>query len=177
MLDKQEVQDVLDRFVTSVVNQSKRALTLQSKNRSGKLHKSIKGYSKASTNSFETSFEMAKPYGKFQDRGVKGVGGIKADGSAWKVKTVSRNGFGMSSPYKFGSKQPPMKAFKQDRLGRPVSDGRAFATAKTVYHQGIKSSLFFTKPFESAFSRLPQELIEAYGLDIEDFLEFTLNET
>ena len=52
----------------------------------------------------------------------------------------------------------------------------AFATAKTVYHQGIKSSLFFTKPFEAAFSRLPQELIEAYGLDIEDFLEFTLNE-
>ena len=27
--------------------------------------------------------------------------------------------------------------------------------------------MFFTKPFEKAFDRLPDELVEAYGLDIE----------
>jgi hypothetical protein len=33
--------------------------------------------------------------------------------------------------------------------------------------QGIKPSLFFTKPFEAAFKRLPDDLIEKFGLDAE----------
>jgi hypothetical protein len=33
--------------------------------------------------------------------------------------------------------------------------------------------MFFTKPFEKAFLNLPQEVIEAYALDIDDLLEFT----
>ena len=32
-----------------------------------------------------------------------------------------------------------------------------------------------TKPFEKAFERLPDELVEAYGLDVEQFLEYTIN--
>jgi len=35
--------------------------------------------------------------------------------------------------------------------------------------------LFFTKPFERAFRKLPDQVIEAYGLDVEEFLKFTLN--
>jgi hypothetical protein len=35
--------------------------------------------------------------------------------------------------------------------------------------------MFFTKPFEAAFKRLPDDLIEKFGLDIEDFLKFTTN--
>jgi hypothetical protein len=38
---------------------------------------------------------------------------------------------------------------------------------ESVYHQGIKPSLFFTKPFEAAFKRLPDDLIEKFGLDAE----------
>jgi hypothetical protein len=30
---------------------------------------------------------------------------------------------------------------------------------------GIKPSLFFTKPFEAAYKQLPEELVEKYGLD------------
>jgi hypothetical protein len=40
-----------------------------------------------------------------------------------------------------------------------------FAIARSIFNNGIKPSLFFTKPFESAFKRLPQDLVEAYGLD------------
>jgi len=36
--------------------------------------------------------------------------------------------------------------------------------------------LFFTKPFEQGFKKLPDELIEKFGLDVEDFLAFTLKE-
>jgi hypothetical protein len=50
-----------------------------------------------------------------------------------------------------------------------------FLISRSIFRKGIKPSLFFTKPFEQAFEKLPNELIEAYGLDVEEFLQFTLN--
>jgi hypothetical protein len=48
-----------------------------------------------------------------------------------------------------------------------------FILQKSIYEKGIKASMFFTKPFEKAFDNLPSEVIEAFGLDIDDLLEFT----
>lgn len=51
-----------------------------------------------------------------------------------------------------------------------------FLIARSIFKKGIKPSLFFTKPFEQAFKKLPDELKDKYGLDIQDFLAFTLNQ-
>ena len=51
----------------------------------------------------------------------------------------------------------------------------AYVVASNIYNRGLKPSLFFTKPFEQGFKKLPDELLEAYGLDVEEFLQFTLN--
>jgi hypothetical protein len=51
----------------------------------------------------------------------------------------------------------------------------SYIISNSIFEKGIKPSLFFTKPFEKAFKNLPNELVEAYGLDVEDFLAFTLN--
>lgn len=175
MLDKEEVEKALDRFITTVVNQSKRSLTLKSKNKTRRLHKSIKGDYKVMDNSLSAYIEMER-YGKYQDRGVKGVGGKKADGSTWNKKRVTRNAFEKPTPYAFKNLQPPSNAFRTDKINRPVSKAQSFATAVTVYRQGIETSEFFTKPFEAAFKKLPDELAEAYGLDVEDFIEFVIND-
>ena len=50
-----------------------------------------------------------------------------------------------------------------------------FLIARSIQKKGLKPSLFFTKPFEQGFKKLPDELLEAYGLDVEEFLQFTLN--
>lgn len=39
---------------------------------------------------------------------------------------------------------------------------------------GLKTTNFFTEPFETAFKRLPDEIIEAYGLDIESLLKTSI---
>ena len=49
----------------------------------------------------------------------------------------------------------------------------AFIITRSIYNKGIAPSLFFTKPFEAAFKNLPDELLEAYGLEVEDFLKYT----
>jgi hypothetical protein len=48
-----------------------------------------------------------------------------------------------------------------------------FVLQNSIYEKGIKPSLFFTKPFEKAFLRLPEDIIERFALDIDDLLDFT----
>ncbi len=48
-----------------------------------------------------------------------------------------------------------------------------FWLQKRIFAQGIKPSLFFTKPFEDAFKRLPNELIEKFGLDAMNLFKQT----
>jgi len=52
----------------------------------------------------------------------------------------------------------------------------AHVIAGNIYNRGIKPSLFFTKPFESAYKNLPQELIEKYGLDALKLINKQLDE-
>ena len=158
MLDKQEVQEAIDKFRKYVVQQSKSNLTKQKKNASKSLYNSIKGISKVNPNSISLYFEM-EAHGVFQDKGVSG-----------KEKKYN-------TPYSYKSKMPPTKALDKwvvrrgiaprDAKGRLISrQSLKFAIAKGIFKNGIKPSLFFTKPFEAAYDRLPDELVEAYGIDI-----------
>jgi hypothetical protein len=163
-MQKAEVQKALERFRDHVVSVSKRNLTNSKKNSSKKLYNSIKGNVKAMPNSFSMEFTM-EDYGVFQDAGVSGT----------KKK--------YNTPYSYKSKMPPVKAFDKwivrKGLAPRKSGGQftsrkslAFLIARSVFRNGIKPSLFFTKPFEAAYKNLPQELVEAYGLDaIELFNE------
>jgi len=177
MLGREEIDKALSKFVKYVTTQAKANLTRKDKNVRGNLHKSIKGNSKVSKNSIEVSFEM-EDYGKFQDLGVKG-------------KTSSQKA--PNSPYRFGTGSAKGKSDKKmvDHIQEWVTNRRfqfqskdegskgrflsyeqtAFLITRSVYHKGIEASRFFSKPFETAFEKLPEELIEAYGLDVEKFLK------
>ena len=158
MLDKEEVQEAIDKFRKYVVQQSRSNLTKQKKNASKSLYNSIKGVSKVNPNSISLYFEM-EAHGVFQDKGVSG-----------KEKKYN-------TPYSYKSKMPPTKALDKWVVRRGIAPREAkgrlisrqslkFAIAKGIFKNGIKPSLFFTKPFEAAYDRLPDELVEAYGIDI-----------
>jgi hypothetical protein len=156
-MQKTEVQKELEHFRDYVVSQSRRNLSRLKKNSSKRLYQSIKGDVKTHPNSFEMTFSM-EDYGVFQDAGVSG-----------KKKKYN-------TPYSYKSKMPPPKAFDKwivrkgltprDASGKFKSrKGLSYAIARSVFMNGIKPSLFFTKPFEAAYKRLPEELVEKYGLD------------
>ena len=154
-----EVQKYLDDFKRSIISEAKRNLRKQKT--SGDLSKSLKSRVKESKNSIEITFKM-KAYGFFQDRGVKG-----------KEKGKSLSGF------KYKDKAPPPKAFDKwaiKKLPKATRNSKGqfvsrksltFALSRYIYKNGIKPTLFFTKPFEKHFKRLPEEIIEKYKLDIE----------
>lgn len=166
MLNIEQTQKALDRFRLHVVKESKKNLTNKQKNASKGLYNSIKGEVKASPNSIQLEFIMNQ-YGTFQDKGVSG-----------KEKKYN-------TPFSFKSKRPPSKPFekwaKQKGIKPRGANGRfisykslGYLIARSIYRKGIKPSLFFTKPFESAFKNLPEEMIKAFALDVDVQLNKTI---
>ena len=166
MLDKEEVQEAIDKFRKYVVQQSRSNLTKQKKNASKSLYNSIKGVSKVNPNSISLYFEMEE-HGIYQDKGVKGkTSSTKAPNSPFKFGSGTGKKGGLTNGIQKWVKQ---KRFQfRDEKGRFMSyNSTAFLITRSIYNKGLKPSMFFTKPFEKAFDRLPDELVEAYGLDIE----------
>jgi len=178
MLDLENTRNTLNIFADNVVGKSKNNLKRKDKLASKNLFDSIDSELKIHKNSFSLSFEM-EDYGTFVDAGVKGVGGTKADGTKWKLKRVT------NSKFKYRNKKPPLMAFNGWTIRKgiaPRSKGGQFtkrkgllhAIATSVFHTGLETTKFFTEPFEKEYRDLPDELIEAYGLDLDNFLEFTI---
>ena len=157
-----EVQKYLDEFKRSIISEAKRNLRKQKT--TGDLSKSLKSRVKESPNSIEITFRM-KAYGFFQDRGVKGTEKGKSL-SNFKYKTGKEN----APPPRVFSQWAIKKLPKQtrDSKGRFVSrKSLQFALSRHIQKNGIEPTLFFTKPFEKHFKKLPEEIIEKYKLDIE----------
>ena len=47
-----------------------------------------------------------------------------------------------------------------------------FLIARSIYQNGLKPSLFFTKPFEKHYKDLPVVLEKAFELDVDEFIDF-----
>ena len=162
------VQQELNRFAKYVIQQSRTNLTKGKKNSSKTLYNSLDYDLNVSPNSFSMSFLM-EDYGVFQDKGVSGI----------KKK--------YNTPYSYTNKMPPPSKMdkwivRKGLKGVRGKDGKfisrkslQFMIARSIYNNGIKPSLFFTKPFQKAFTNLDKDIIEAYKLDVEELLKFTTN--
>ena len=159
--------EALKEFEQKVVQAAKDNLTKQ--NTSGDLSKSIKGDVKQMPNSIRVFFEMNE-YGFYQDRGVKGT----------------KSGKSLDN-FAYTNKMPPPKAFDKWVVRKGIAPrdvkgkfqsrkGLNFAIARSIFEKGIKPTMFFTKPFEKAYKQLPEELIEKYGLDMENLLLSIIDE-
>ena len=166
-----KTQEELNKFAKYVIQQSRTNLTKQKKNASGELYNSL-GYDlNVSPNSFSLEFYMAD-YGAFIDEGVHGS---KSSYLETRNSRFAFSGRFKTIPTKALDKWTVTKGIApRDKQGRFISrQSLKYIIAKSIYEKGIKASLFFTKPFERAFENLPNELVEAFALDIDDLLEFT----
>jgi hypothetical protein len=168
MQDAEKTYNYLNDFAKYVIQQSRSNLTKGGKNVDNKLYNSLDKQIEVGANSFRLAFLMEN-YGEFQDKGVSGT--------QRKYNT----------PFSYKGKRPPLKPiqdwvtkrrfqFRDRSTGKFMSfKSTAYLVAGGILKNGIKPSLFFTKPFEKAFERLPDELVETYGLDVEQFLQYTIN--
>ena len=166
-VNQENTEKALQAFLKYTITQAKANLTRKKKNSTRALYDSLDYDYKVSKNSFTASIS-GLDYGEYQDKGVSG-----------KKKKYN-------TPYSYKDKQPPASAFdkwivrkgiapRNDKGQFQTRKGIAFAIARSVFINGIKPSRFMSDPFEKGFKRLPDEIIEAFGLDVETFLKQVIN--
>ena len=162
------VQAELRTFAKYVISQSRANLTRSKKNSSKKLYDSLDYDLNVSKNSFGLEFLM-EDYGIFQDVGVSGV----------KKK--------YNTPYSYTDKMPPPSKMDKwivkkgiapkDENGKFIKrKSLQFMIARSIYNNGIKPSLFFTKPFKKAFKNLDKDIVKAFRLDVEAILKTSVKD-
>jgi hypothetical protein len=161
----ENLKKALEVFRDAVVQQAKLNLKGQNKVSSGNLYNSIKGSEvKVSDNSIQFNIEM-EDYGTFIDKGVNGKK------SAY------------TTPYSYKDKMPPPSKLDKWIVKKGIAprgeNGKfidrkslQFAIAKSIFNNGIKPSLFFTKPFEEQYKKLEGQLDDILFRDAEEMIQF-----
>jgi hypothetical protein len=172
-----EVDNVIKKFRDYVIQQSRSNLTKGGKNVSKELYNSIKGEIVTDKGFSIVGFSM-DDYGMFQDKGVKGKSSsAKAPNSPFK--------FGSGTGKKGGLTQGINKwvrakgfQFRDKKTGKFMSyQATSFLITRSIFHKGIKPSLFFTKPFESGYKKyIDVDLIKAFGQDVETMVDYNLKD-
>ena len=159
-IERDNVEKTMREFAHNVVRQAKLNLL------PGRLKESIESdLDVFQTGNYSLAFLMEE-YGLFQDMGVSGT----------KVKYNTR--------FTYKNKQPPSTPIanwaKKKFIRFRDKDGKftkanyksiGFVIARSIKRKGIKPSLFFTKPFRHYFTSLPDDIVEAYGLDLDTALD------
>tara|TARA_R110001592_G_scaffold101704_3_gene287656 strand:- start:1864 stop:2427 length:564 start_codon:yes stop_codon:yes gene_type:complete len=183
----QELNKMLNDFGKYMVQQSKSNLTRQKKG-GGPLYNSITYDVKETDGKLLFEFEMQE-YGEFQDKGVRGANPSNVSPNARLKGQQAPN-----SPYRFGSgtQAGTMNSFidkvaawaqiknirfrdKKGRYSKGDYRSLGYVIASNIYNRGLKPSLFYTKPFDKAFERLPDELFESFAVDVEHGITEQIN--
>lgn len=160
-MKKGEVQKYLDKFRENVISEAKKGIPRNT----GSLAKSLKSYVKESPNSVQITFEM-NAYGYFQDRGVKGVSSGESL-SDYRFGTGNGEEGGLTRGINKWVQQKRIQ-FRNKQTGQFMSyEQTARTIIRSIWQKGIKPTMFFTKPFEKYYKRLPNEITEKYFKDME----------
>ena len=174
-MDTKNIENYLQSFGQHVVDDSKKLL--YSEKGSTALGKSIKFKVVPTATGFSTKFYM-DDYGTFLDKGVSG--------NKKKQSFKDYKGRGMSSPYSYTTKGPPidilskwikrkgikghgMKKGRSKDTGQYIS-GLAIYISHKIKVRGIKSLSFFQKPLGLWYDRLQHDFLKIFKKDIESYL-------
>lgn len=149
-------EKALEKFGKYLVKESRKNLTRKNKNNTKRLYDSLDYEVKVMPNSMTFDFLMEE-YGEWVDKGRKAG---KMPPQKEILKWVSQRRI----------------QFRDNRGRFKTYESTAWAITKSIKKRGIPASNFYSRPFNLGFKKLPTALQEAYALDVEEFLEYTINE-
>lgn len=180
---QENVKASLQKFADGVVAQAKANLARENKNVTGTLSDSLQYELEVGPNSIALRWKMDQlaPYWKFQDYGVQGkTSNTKAPSSPFRFgtgKSGMKGGLTRAINQWVRARRFQFQSREKGTKGQFLSyDATAFLITRSIYNKGIRTTSFFTKPFQLQFKQLPQEIAKAYALDVADFLRFTLQQ-
>lgn len=171
---KTNLEKTFDEFGENVITKARQNLISEGHTDTKKLYNSLEyDYKVNKKGSFEFAFYM-EDYGTFFDKGVKGVNSSKkAPNSPYKFGTGTGESGGLTRGIKGWVKRKRFQFRKVN--GKFMSyESTAFTIIRSIWNTGKEATNFFTTPFEQEFNKLPNEVVKAYGLDIENFFKYTV---
>ena len=175
MLKLEKVNKTIQMFRDYVIRESKNNLIHSSNNNTGSLSNSIKGEVVTESDFTIVGFSM-NDYGTFVDLGVKGkTSSTKAPNSPYKFGSGTGRKGGLTKGINQWVRQKGFQ-FRDKKSGKFLSyDSTAYLITRSIFHKGIKPSLFFTKPFEAGYKKyIDIDLIKAFGQDVDTVVDFNL---
>ena len=173
-LETKALEEVLSSFGSRLIEKARANLNKKGKRAKGTLFDQM-SYDIEKTMSgvkFKMDFGSAEDYWEFVDQGVQGAGGFKGSGRKR----------GQGSPFKFGRKQPPLRAILpwislkgikgRDKKGRFITkNSLAFLIARSIKQRGIERTRFISKPYDDMIDDLKLELVGALAEDVDNSIE------
>lgn len=169
------VDALIKKFRSYVIQQSRSNLTKGGKNVSSRLYNSIQSEVLKEDDYSLINFSM-EDYGAYQDQGVKGKSkSAKAPNSPFKFGSGNGRKGGLTEGIDKWVRQRGIQ-FRDKKTGKFISyKSTAFIITRSIYQTGIRPSLFFTKPFEKAKNMyLGAELQKAFKADIDTLVSYKL---
>lgn len=168
-MDFKNTSKALELFATAVKLKARTNLKKAKQFVSKKLHDSVDYNLNVYKNSFSLEFYM-EDYGTFMDLGVKGSESTYPEsiGSPYKY---TKGKFKMINPASLDKWTIQKGIAPRSKDGRFIDrKSLKYAIATSIYRKGLKGSKFFTRAFEEEFSKIDDQVQEAFGLDVNDFL-------
>ena len=155
----------LDKFAKVVTTKAKKYIHDRKISSGGQLRRSI-DY-KVDKNKAEVSFLMEK-YGVLRDSGQ--LGSKRKILKGWNKSIFIPRGKG------FTSKAPPSDVIKKWIRTKPVRwniplNSMAFLIARKIRTEGIQPGLFFSDAFNEEIKKAETQIVEAFGLDIDNIID------
>ena len=167
-MDFKKTKQALELFAKAVKLKARKNLKKEKQISSGKLLDSIDYNLNVSPNSFSLEFYM-EDYGTFMDLGVKGSKSTYPESRNSPYKYSGR--FKMINPASLDKWLIKKSLAPRDESGRFIErKNLKYMIATSIYRKGLKGSRFFTSAFEEEFKNIDQQVQEAFGLDLDDFL-------
>lgn len=168
------LEKTLKDFNKEVIKQARANLTRKGKRDTNTLYKEMKSTVKEFKNSFYSSIDFGKAseYWDFIDKGVKGVSSsARAPQSPYKFGTGTGRTGGLTKGIDGWVRR---KRFQfKDKQGKFLSyESTAFLIRRAIWNKGLETTNFISRPFELAFKRLPNDVIQAYSLDLDSTLKY-----
>jgi hypothetical protein len=165
--DPVRVRGVLDGFGNNVIAKAKQNLDARGVNASYDLRdQKMRFAARVMPNSISLKFDLGE-YGEGIDQGVGGTQNPIA-GSPFRFKKERPSGRMVSNIVQWASdKGVTLKGNNSKQVSFS-----AFMMASYILRNGIRPTRFFSDAYEEYFKQIPDDIAEAFGLDVEDFFKF-----
>ena len=171
------LEKAITRFGSNVIKDGRKILHNKKKTTQGNTLYSDYHYTMKSTKS---TIELGLEFGDADDYWQYVVQGVKGTGSkGGRSKTTGQFTRGAGSPFKFKYDNPGgalVNAIRGWIKNKPISlgdsneIGTAFAIGYSIKRRGLERTMFVSRPVEVHSKKIPDEVTEAFLLDVESLI-------